>query len=148
MNGQTTGQPMEILMVEDSPGAVRLTVEALKEADLHNHLNVVADGDAALDFLYRRGHYAGVPRPDLILLDLNLPRRNGRELLNVIKHDPALCAIPVVVLSTSRDQSDVLCCYNLHANCYVVKPVEYTEFIGVIKGLERFWLQVATLPLH
>lgn len=148
MNSEMAGQPMEILMVEDSPGAVRLAVEALKEADLANHLNVVEDGDAALDFLYRRGHYAGVARPDLILLDLNLPRRDGREVLDVIKHDPALRAIPVVVLSTSRDDQDVLHCYNLHANCYVVKPVEYAEFIGVIKGLERFWLHVATLPLH
>ncbi|HEY1148007.1 MAG TPA: response regulator [Pseudoduganella sp.] len=143
-----SARPVEILVVEDSPGAVRLTVEALREAQLENHLSVVEDGDGALDFLYQRAPYNNVPRPDLILLDLNLPRKNGREVLDVIKHDPSLSSIPVVVLSTSQAESDVNRCYRLHANCYIVKPVEYAEFLGVIRGLERFWLHVATLPVH
>jgi CheY-like chemotaxis protein len=140
--------PVEILMVEDSPGAVRLAIEAFKEAELANHLSVVEDGDHALDFLYQRAPYGDVPRPDLILLDLNLPRMNGREVLDVIKRDPALSSIPVVVLSTSHADSDVNRCYKLHANCYVVKPVEFSDFLGVIRGLERFWLHVATLPVQ
>ncbi|WP_395399417.1 response regulator [Pseudoduganella sp. UC29_106] len=143
-----SARPVEILVVEDSPGAVRLTVEALREAELENHLSVVEDGEGALDFLYRRAPYSDVPRPDLILLDLNLPRRNGREVLDVIKHDPSLSSIPVVVLSTSHAESDVNHCYHLHANCYIVKPVEYAEFLGMIRGLEQFWLHVATLPVH
>jgi chemotaxis family two-component system response regulator Rcp1 len=143
-----SARPVEILVVEDSPGAVRLTVEALREAELENHLSVVEDGDGALDFLYQRAPYNDVPRPDLILLDLNLPRKNGPEVLDVIKHDPSLSSIPVVVLSTSQAESDVNRCYCLHANCYIVKPVEYAEFVGVIRGLERFWLHVATLPVH
>jgi chemotaxis family two-component system response regulator Rcp1 len=140
--------PMEILVVEDSPGAVRLTIEALKEAELANHLSVVEDGDHALDFLYRRAPYSNVPRPDLILLDLNLPRKNGRDVLDVIKRDPALSSIPVIVLSSSQAASDVNRCYKLHANCYLVKPVEFSDFVGVIRGLEHFWLHVATLPVQ
>lgn len=140
--------PVEILVVEDHPGAVRLTVEALKEARVGNHLSVVENGADALDFLRRRGRYRDVPRPDLILLDLNLPRMNGREVLRAIKRDPELRTIPVVVLSSSCAECDVERAYRLHANCYIVKPVDFADYIGVIKGLERFWLHVATLPVH
>ena len=138
--------PIEILMVEDSPGDVRLTKEALKDAKVLNHISVVEDGVAAMAFLRREGAHAEAPRPDLILLDLNLPRKDGREVLAEIKADPALAQIPVVVLTTSKAEQDILRSYQLHANCYVTKPVDLDQFISVIKSVETFWLTVARLP--
>ena len=138
--------PIEILMVEDSPGDVRLTKEALKDAKVLNHISVVEDGVAAMAFLRREGAHAEAPRPDLILLDLNLPRKDGREVLAEIKADPALTQIPVVVLTTSQAEQDILKSYQLHANCYVTKPVDLDKFISVVKSVETFWLTVARLP--
>ena len=138
--------PIEILMVEDSPGDVRLTKEALKEAKVLNHISVVEDGVEAMAFLRREGAHAEAPRPDLILLDLNLPRKDGREVLAEIKADPALTQIPVVVLTTSQAEQDILRSYQLHANCYITKPVDLDQFISVIKSVETFWLTVARLP--
>lgn len=131
--------PVEILMVEDSPGAVRLTIEALRDAGLPNRLHVVEDGAAALDFLYCREPYGDAARPDLVLLDLNLPRKNGTEVLDEIRRDPALNGIPVVVLSTSHAEADVARCKALAANCYVVKPMDYEGFVAVVAQLKRFW---------
>jgi two-component system, chemotaxis family, response regulator Rcp1 len=138
--------PIEILMVEDSPGDVRLTVEALREAKVLNHISVVEDGVEAMAFLRREGEYADAPRPDLILLDLNLPRKDGREVLAQVKTDPSLALIPIVVLTTSQAEQDVLKSYELHANCYVTKPVDLDQFISVIKSVESFWLTVVRLP--
>lgn len=131
--------PVEILMVEDSPGAVRLLVEALRDAGLAHRLSVVEDGEAALDFLRGAAPYRGAPRPGLVLLDLNLPRKHGCEVLGEIRADPALCAIPVVVLSTSQAESDVARCQALDADCYVVKPMDYEGFVAVVAALKRFW---------
>ncbi|WP_114973859.1 response regulator [Rhodoferax ferrireducens] len=139
-------RPIEILMVEDNPGDVRLTQEALKGAKVSNTLRVVEDGAAALDFLYRRGDYADAPRPDLILLDLNLPKKNGREVLEVIKQDAQLKTIPVVILTTSQAEEDVLRAYSLHANCYISKPVDFTQFTKIVRTIEDFWLSIVTLP--
>lgn len=138
--------PIELLLVEDSEPDVRLTREALKEAKMWNNLWVVEDGVEAIDFLRRQGQYAGSPRPDLILLDLNLPRKDGRQVLLEIKADPALRRIPVVVLTTSRDEADVLRAYDLHANCYITKPVDFNRFMEVVKSIEDFWLTVVRLP--
>ncbi len=140
------GEPIEILLVEDSPGDVRLTIEALKEAKIRNVLNVARDGVEALDFLNRRGAFADAPRPDLILLDLNLPRKDGREVLAEIKDHPGLKRIPVVVLTTSRAEEDVLKAYDLHANCYITKPVDFRQFMEIVKSIEDFWLTVVKLP--
>lgn len=142
----TIGQSVEILLVEDNPGDVRLTIEALKEAKLVNRLNVVADGVEALEFLRRQGRFAQAPAPDLVLLDLNLPRKDGREVLEEIKNDATLRTIPVVVLTTSRAEEDVLRAYNLHANCYITKPVDFGQFMHVIKSIECFWLEIVKLP--
>jgi two-component system, chemotaxis family, response regulator Rcp1 len=139
-------QPIEILMVEDNPGDVRLTREALKDAKVANVLNVVEDGVAALDYLHRRGNYANAQRPDLILLDLNLPKKNGREVLAELKEDPILKMIPVVILTTSRAEEDVLRAYSLHANCYIMKPVDFTQFASIVQSIEHFWLSVVMLP--
>lgn len=136
---KTAAAPVEILMVEDSPGAVRLTIEALRDVGLPNRLHVVEDGTAALDFLYCREPYGDVARPDLVLLDLNLPRKGGAEVLDEIRRDPALNGIPVVVLSTSHAENDVARCQALAANCYVVKPMDYEGFVTVVAGLKRFW---------
>lgn len=138
--------PIEILMVEDSPGDARLTTEALKEAKVLNHISVVEDGVEAMAFLRREGKHAEAPRPDLILLDLNLPKKDGREVLAEIKVDPTLADIPVVVLTTSQAEQDILKSYQLHANCYVTKPVDLNQFMSVIKSVESFWLTVARLP--
>lgn len=137
---------IEILMVEDNPGDVRLTREALKGAKVWNQVHVVEDGVAALDYLYRRPPYEAAPRPDLILLDLNLPKMDGREVLAVIKSDPSLKRIPVVVLTTSQAEEDVLRAYNLNANCYVTKPVDLHQFNRIVQVIEDFWLSVVTLP--
>jgi two-component system, chemotaxis family, response regulator Rcp1 len=140
------GRPIEILLVEDSPSDAQLTVEALREAKLRNHLSAVEDGVRAMQFLRREAPYAGAPRPDLIMLDLNLPRKDGREVLAELKADPDLKSIPVVVLTTSKAEQDVMRAYNLHANCYVTKPVDFDQFIGVVRSIESFWLCVVTLP--
>ena len=141
-----TGRPIEILLVEDNPGDVRLTIEGLNEGKVHNNLHVAKDGVEALAFLRREGNYADAVRPDLILLDLNLPRKDGREVLADIKADPDLKTIPVVVLTTSRAEQDVLHSYQLQANCYITKPVDLEQFIHVVKSIEDFWLTVVTLP--
>jgi chemotaxis family two-component system response regulator Rcp1 len=145
MNG-SRGRAIEILLVEDNPGDVRLIQEALRDGKVWNNPHVVSDGEAALDFVYRRGAYADKPRPDLVLLDLNLPKKDGREVLAVIKGDPDLRRIPVVVLTTSKEEEDVLRAYNLAANCYVAKPVEFDEFMKVIRMIEDFWLTIVALP--
>ncbi len=139
-------KPVEILLVEDNPGDVRLTKEALKEAKVINHLTVLKDGVEALAFLRREGPYAKAPRPHLILLDLNLPKKDGREVLAEIKDDEQLKRIPVVVLTTSQNEQDVLKTYNLHANCYITKPVGLNQFITVVKSIEDFWLGIVVLP--
>ena len=137
---------IEILMVEDNPGDVRLTREALKGAKVWNQVHVVEDGVAALDYLYRRPPYEAVHRPDLILLDLNLPRMDGREVLAIVKSDPSLKLIPIVVLTTSQAEEDVLRAYHLNANCYVTKPVDLHQFNRIVQVIEQFWLTVVTLP--
>ncbi|WIG94838.1 response regulator [Myxococcus sp. SDU36] len=141
-----TGSPIEILLVEDNPGDVRLTIEAFKEGKVSNRLSVARDGVEALAFLRRQGAYANAARPDLILLDLNLPRKDGREVLAEIKVDPALRRIPVVVLTTSKAEEDILRTYDLHANCYIAKPVDLEQFIFVVRSIDDFWLSVVRLP--
>ncbi len=138
--------PIEILMVEDSPGDARLTIEALKDAKVLNRISVVEDGVDAMAFLRREGKHADAPRPDLILLDLNLPKKDGREVLAEVKGDPGLAQIPVVVLTTSQAEQDILQSYQLHANCYITKPVDLDQFMTVIKSVESFWLSVVRLP--
>ncbi|MGI2335907.1 MAG: response regulator [Dehalogenimonas sp.] len=142
----SSGRPIEILLVEDSPGDVRLTMEALKEGKVMNKLHVVKDGVEALDFLHQRGDYSGAVRPDLILLDLNLPRMNGMEVLEEIKNDLNLKRIPVVILTVSQAEMDIVKSYNLHANCYISKPVDYLRFTEVVKAIEDFWLAIVKLP--
>lgn len=145
----STSQPsneISILLVEDNPGDVRLTIEALKEGKFSNRLSVVSNGFEALEYLRREGRYAGVARPDLILLDLNLPKKNGREVLAEIKSDPALRRIPVVVLTTSEAEQDILKSYELSANCYITKPVDLDQFLRVVKSINDFWLTVVRLP--
>lgn len=141
-----TGRAIEVLLVEDNPADIRLTREALKEGKVRNNLHVVGDGAAALDFLYQRGPYAEAPVPDLILLDLNLPKKDGREVLAEIKADEKLRLIPVVVLTTSESEEDVLKSYLLHANCYVTKPVGLEQFIQVVRQIDSFWLEIVKLP--
>ena len=142
----TSPQPVEILLVEDNPGDARLTQEALKDGKVYNKLTVVPDGVEAMAYLRREGRYAGAAQPDLILLDLNLPKKDGREVLQEIKADERLRRIPVVVLTSSNAEQDVLKSYGLHANCYVTKPVDLDQFIGSVKAIENFWLTVVTLP--
>ena len=146
MQRSKTGRPVQILLVEDNPGDVGLTLEALKEATLPNKLTVVKNGADALSLLRRQGQYAGAARPDLILLDLNLPKKDGRKVLAEIKGDDNLKRIPVVILTTSEDEQDVLESYNLHANCYIVKPLDLDRFITVVKSIEDFWLRIVVLP--
>ena len=140
------GRPIEILLVEDSPEDVDLTREALKEGKVYSNLHWVKDGVEAMEFLHRRGKYRDAPRPDIILLDLNLPKMDGREVLQEIKGDDALKRIPVVVLTTSKAEEDVLKTYDLHANCFVTKPVDLEKFIVVVRSIDAFWLTVVTLP--
>jgi CheY-like chemotaxis protein len=137
---------LEILLVEDNPGDVRLTREALKEGRLEKNLNVAPDGVEAMSFLRREGDYAGAARPDMILLDLNLPRKSGREVLAEIKGDVELRRIPVVVLSTSGSEEDIIGSYELHANCYVTKPPDFERYLEAVKTIEEFWLCTARLP--
>ncbi len=139
-------RPIEVLLVEDNPGDVRLTREALKDAKVWNNLHVVEDGDAAIAFARQDAEYADSPRPDLILLDLNLPKRDGREVLAILKADEDLRRIPVVVLTTSAAEQDILKAYDLNANCYITKPVDFDQFIGVVKAVEEFWLTIVKLP--
>ncbi|MBW8832585.1 MAG: response regulator [Burkholderiales bacterium] len=146
MTGQRTLRPIEILMVEDNPGDVRLTQEALKGAKIWNEFNVVSDGAAALDYLRRNKPYEDSVRPDLMLLDLNLPKKDGREVLAAMKADTSLKTIPVVILTTSQAEEDVVRAYNLHANCYVTKPVDFEQFTRIVQAIEQFWLTVVTLP--
>ncbi|HDQ44157.1 MAG TPA: response regulator [bacterium] len=146
MDFHDSGDPIDILLVEDNPGDVRLTQEAFKAGKIRNNLYVVRDGVEALDFLYRKAPYETAPVPDLILLDLNLPKLDGREILEKIKsHDP-IRRIPVVVLTTSKADEDVIRSYNLHANCFITKPIDLDEFFRVIRAIENFWLTVVKLP--
>ena len=146
MNDPTPGRPIEILLVEDNPGDVRLTMEGLKDSKVRNNLHVARDGVEAMEFLHREGQHTSAVRPDLILLDLNLPRMDGREVLLEIKSDAKLKTIPVVVLTTSRAEHDVLRSYELQANCYITKPVDLEQFITVVKSIEDFWFTIVTLP--
>jgi chemotaxis family two-component system response regulator Rcp1 len=139
-------QPIHVLLVEDSPGDIRLTQEALKDAKMHIHLDVTRDGQEAMAFLMREGEYANAARPDLILLDLNLPKKDGREVLKEIKEDPTLKIIPVVILTTSASEADILRSYSLHANCYITKPVSLDGFLTVVKSIDNFWMSVVKLP--
>lgn len=139
-------KPVEILLVEDNPGDVDLTLEALEEAKLRNNVHVAEDGVVALEFLRREGRHSQAPTPDLILLDLNMPRKDGREVLQEIKEDPDLKRIPVVVLTTSEAEQDILDAYEYRANAYIVKPVDLDQFLGTIRTLEDFWLTVVRLP--
>jgi chemotaxis family two-component system response regulator Rcp1 len=140
------GTPIEILLVEDSPGDVRLTQEALRDAKVRNHLSIASDGVEAIEFLRRRGKHAKAPRPDLILLDLNLPKKSGREVLAEIKADNDMKTIPVVVLTTSSSDEDILRSYRLHANCYITKPVDLDSFLKVVNSVENFWLAIVKYP--
>lgn len=142
----TMVETVEVLLVEDNPGDVRLTIEALKDAKLHNSLSVVNDGVEALEFLRREGRYENAPRPDLILLDLNLPLKDGREVLEEIKNDNNLRRIPVVILTTSSSEKDILESYNLHANCYITKPVDLNQFMTIVRNIQHFWFSVVKLP--
>ena len=139
-------QTMEILLVEDNAGDVRLTMEALKESKTRNQLRVVRDGEEAVMFLRRQGGYFNMPKPNLILLDLNLPKKDGREVLAEIKNDDSLSRIPIVVLTSSQDDRDVIHTYSLHANCYVVKPLDLDQYIEAVRAIEEFWLGLVTLP--
>jgi two-component system, chemotaxis family, response regulator Rcp1 len=147
MNGNTNEwHAIEILLVEDNPGDVELTREALNAAKVSNHLHVVDDGAEAVDFLFKRGRFADVPRPDIILLDLNLPKKDGRQVLSEIKAEPGLAQIPVVVLTTSQAEEDIVRAYQLHANCYISKPVDFNQFLRIVSSIEEFWLSVVKLP--
>ena len=146
MAGHTHLRPIEILLVEDNPGDVRLTKEVFKECKVNNNIHVVTDGAEAIAFLRREGNYTRVPRPDLILLDLNLPKKDGREVLSDIKKDESLKRIPVVILTVSHAEQDILKAYDLSANCYITKPVDLDQFIKVVKSIENFWLSVVMLP--
>jgi CheY-like chemotaxis protein len=139
-------RPIEILLVEDNPGDARLTQEALREGKIRNNLHHVKDGVEALAFLRREGSYADAPKPDLMLLDLNLPRKDGRQVLSEMKADARLRTIPVVVLTTSEAENDIVKSYELHANCYITKPVDLEKFIEIVRAIEDFWLAVVTLP--
>lgn len=146
MDSLHSSKPVEILIVDDNPGDVRLTREALRKNKVSNNLHVATDGAEALAFLNREGQYADAPRPALILLDLNLPKKNGREVLAEVKNHPNLRRIPVVILTTSSEEKDILATYDLHANCYITKPADLDCFIEVIRSIEGFWLSVVKLP--
>lgn len=146
MNDGLRGRPMEILMVEDNPYDVRLAMEAFREAKVANRMHLAADGEEAIEFLRRNGRHRDAPRPDLILLDLNLPRMNGMEVLSEIKADPETRRIPVVVLTSSADEKDVMAAYGLHTNAYITKPADVDRFIMIAKAVEDFWFSTAKLP--
>ncbi len=145
-SNENDNQAIEILLVEDNPGDVRLIIEAMIEAKLDNRFHIVEDGVEAMQFLRHEGRFGDAPRPDLILLDLNLPKKDGRAVLAEVKADPALKRIPVVVLTTSRAEEDVLRAYDLHANCYITKPVDMEQFMKVVAQIDDFWVRVVTLP--
>lgn len=140
------GKSIEILLVEDNPGDARLAQEALRDSKIHNSLHWVSDGVEAMEFLRRQGKHAQAPRPDLILLDLNLPKKDGREVLAEIKADQGLMTIPVVILTVSEAEEDVLKTYHLHANCYITKPLDLEQFLKVVRSIEEFWLTIVRLP--
>lgn len=140
------GDPIQILLVEDSPGDIRLTREVLRDAKIANELHIVGDGEEAMRFLRQQDGYADRPRPDLMLLDLNLPRKDGREVLAELKEDPALHRIPVIVLTTSAAERDIVRSYDLQAACYITKPIDLDEFISVVRSIESFWLSIVRLP--
>jgi len=144
--GEAFGDPIEILLVEDNPGDARLTREALRDGKIYNNLYVVRDGVEAMAFLRKTGEYASAPRPDLILLDLNLPRKDGHEVLAEVKTDENLRRIPVVILTTSQAEEDIIKTYNLHVNCYITKPVDLDQFVKIVKSIEDFWLTIVKLP--
>jgi chemotaxis family two-component system response regulator Rcp1 len=146
MNASRGGRPIQILMVEDNPDDIELTFEALKDARVGNFLSVVKDGEEAIAYLRCQGKYKQAIRPDLILLDLNMPKKNGRDVLREIKNDPHLKRIPVVILTTSQAEDDILHTYDLHANCYITKPVDFNQFLKVVRSIEDFWLTVVKLP--
>jgi CheY-like chemotaxis protein len=146
MSSQAHASTIELLLVEDDPGDIRLTVEALKHTKMLANLSFARDGIEALEFLRRKGKFSAAPRPDIIFLDLNMPRMDGREVLSEIKQDPALQDIPVVVLTTSADEEDICRSYKLHANCYVTKPVDLQQFMKVVSSIESFWFTVVKLP--
>ena len=146
MTPKPAGEPIEVLLVEDDPGDVLLIREAFEFNKVHNNLNVVSDGEQALAYLRAEGEYAGSTRPDLVLLDLNLPRKDGREVLAEVKSDPALRAIPIVVLTTSEAEEDVLKSYELHANAYVTKPVDFERFVSIVRQIDDFFVSVVRLP--
>ena len=146
MNSENMFKGVEILLVEDNPGDVRLTRESFKESKIHNNLYVVEDGVEAMAFLRREGQYTNAVRPDLILLDLNLPKRDGREVLAEIKDDPGLKRIPVVILTSSNSEEDIIKTYDLHANCYITKPINLEQFAKVVKSIKEFWLSMVKLP--
>lgn len=139
-------EPIIILLVEDNPGDIRLTKEALKDSKLHNELHVAEDGFQAMEFLQRKGIYSDAPRPDIILLDLNLPGKDGRQVLEEIKNDEQLRRIPVVILTTSSDEKDILASYNLYANCYITKPINLNQFVHIVQSIEDFWFSIVRLP--
>jgi CheY-like chemotaxis protein len=142
----STGRAIDVLLIEDDPGDELITREAFEHNKINNNLHVARDGEQGLHFLYREGDYAEAPRPDLILLDLNLPKYDGRQLLERIKSDPDLCHIPVVVLTTSAAEEDILRSYKLHANAYVTKPVDLDQFMGAVRQIDEFFVQVVRLP--
>jgi chemotaxis family two-component system response regulator Rcp1 len=146
MNNEEISKNIEILLVEDNPADIRLAQEAFKDAKVHNILYTVGDGAEAMAFLRREGKYADAARPDLILLDLNLPKKDGREVLAEIKNDEHLKLIPVVILTVSKDEEDILKTYKLHANCYITKPIDFEQFMKVVKSIEEFWLTIVKLP--
>ncbi|MES2567769.1 MAG: response regulator [Bacteroidota bacterium] len=146
MNNKMDSKPINILLVEDNPGDIRLTKEAFKDGRIHNELNVVMDGEEAIFYLKKEGQYASAKTPDIILLDLNLPKKDGREVLAEIKTDPKLMRIPVIILTTSSAQVDIVNTYSNHANCYIMKPVDFNQFLDVVRTIENFWLTVVKLP--
>lgn len=146
MSNPKAGKPVEILLVEDNPADVRLTIEGLKQAKIANNLHTVSNGDAALSFLRKEGEFADSPRPDIVFLDLNMPGKDGREVLKEVKADEDLKVIPIVVLTSSEAEADVVGSYEKHANCFISKPVDFEGFVKVIQSLESFWFKVVVLP--
>jgi CheY-like chemotaxis protein len=146
MNESDIVKPIEIFLVEDSQGDIDLIREVLEESKLKNTLNVAIDGEEALNYLKKKGRYANSTRPDLVILDLNLPKKDGREVLADMKSSPDLKSIPVVIMTTSREEEDILNMYNLHANCYITKPIDFMQFIRVVRSIEDFWFTIVRLP--
>ena len=146
METKELGKPIEILLADDNPGDLRLAVEALKDSKIINHVNTVPDGVEAMAYLRKQGKYADAPRPDVILLDLNMPRKDGREVLKEVKEDPVLRRIPVVILTISQAEQDILKAYDLHANCYITKPVDLNQFNIIVQSIENFWFSIVRLP--